>query len=234
VIVGHRGGRGDGWPRENTLAAFEQARQQGALAIELDVRMCAEGDAVVFHDRTMSRTADARDARPLDRVPLAELRSLGVPTLEEALSWARSRAMAVNVEMKHDVVDITKLVGRTLRGVREVGGDVLISSFDPRVLFLTALSAPSLPRALLVRRRQPLWARALQRAARPPLFHWLHLERTQVHASALTRHLRRGLRVGVWTVNDPLEAVELVRLGVASIITDAPGAISKALAFTGN
>jgi glycerophosphoryl diester phosphodiesterase len=35
--------------------------------------------------------------------------------------------------------------------------------------------------------------------------------------------------VGVWTVNDPAEARELVRLGAASIITDSPGEMLRAL-----
>jgi glycerophosphoryl diester phosphodiesterase len=41
--------------------------------------------------------------------------------------------------------------------------------------------------------------------------------------------MRKGLRVGVWTVNDPREAVDLVALGAASIITDRPGDILTAL-----
>ena len=139
LVVGHRGGRGDGWPQENTLAAFERARQQGAAAIELDVRTCAGRKPVVFHDPTMSRATDARDERPLDRVPLEELQSMGVPTLDEALSWARSSAMAVNVEMKHDVPDIVKLVRGSVRCVLDAGADVLVSSFDPRLLAMTAL-----------------------------------------------------------------------------------------------
>ena len=49
LVVGHRGGRGAGWPRENTIAAFEQARAQGARAIELDVRTC-DREVIVLHD----------------------------------------------------------------------------------------------------------------------------------------------------------------------------------------
>jgi glycerophosphoryl diester phosphodiesterase len=232
IVVGHRGGRGDGWPQENTLAAFERARQEGALAIELDVRTCAGGNAVVFHDVTLARATKGKDDRRVGDVSLEELRSMGVPTLQEALSWAHSRAVAVNVEMKHEVANLAHLARAALRAVFNAGGDVLVSSFDPRLLAMVALLAPTLPRALLVRRRQPLWAHVLQRLACPPLVGWLHLERAQVRASALARHVRRGLRLGVWTVNDPGDAVELVRLGVASIITDAPGAISKALSLT--
>jgi glycerophosphoryl diester phosphodiesterase len=57
----------------------------------------------------------------------------------------------------------------------------------------------------------------------------LHLERTQTDSRVVRSALRRGLRVGVWTVNDAREAADLVALGVATIITDRPGAILEAI-----
>jgi glycerophosphoryl diester phosphodiesterase len=232
VVVGHRGGRGQGWPAENTLAAFEHARLQGAHAVELDARTCAGGQVVVFHDATLPAGNEAVGAvggRHVSDVGLPELRALGVPTLEDALAWGRSRGVAVNVELKHDTTDRAALVRRTIRAVRATGADALVSSFDPMLLTASAALAPAVPRALLVRASQPLWARAFQRAARPPWVGFVHLERTQAHPRVVAGHLRRGLRVGVWTVNDPGEAAFLASLGVASIITDAPGAILAAL-----
>jgi glycerophosphoryl diester phosphodiesterase len=117
--------------------------------------------------------------------------------------------------------------------VVESGADVLLSSFDPLLLAMAAARAPSIPRALLVHGRQRAWADALQRAARPPAVQALHIERTQTDPRAIGRYLALGLRVGVWTVNDPAEAIDLVRLGVESIITDAPGAVIAALVTRG-
>ena len=37
---------------------------------------------------------------------------------------------------------------------------------------------------------------------------------------------RRGLRVNVWTLDDPAEARRLIRLGVHGIITNRPGELS--------
>jgi len=215
LVVGHRGGRGEGWPRENTLAAFEQATAQGARAVELDVRTCA-GEVIVLHDAPSAS--------------LAELRLAGVPTLAEVLAWAHARRVGVNVEMKHDVPGRVALARATAAIVGRSGADVLLSSFDPMLLSIAAAAAPALPRALLAHSRQRAWADALQEAARPPVVQALHLERTQTDPRALARYLARGLRVGVWTVNDPREAADLARLGVATIITDAPGAVLDALA----
>jgi glycerophosphoryl diester phosphodiesterase len=213
LVVGHRGGRGQGWPRENTLAAFEQARTQGARAIELDVRT-HEGQVIVLHDPP--------------RQPLHRLRP-EVPTLREVLAWAGDHGVGVNVEMKHDVPDRLALARATAGIVRAGRADVLFSSFDPRLLARVAAFAPHVPRALLVHADQARWADVLQQAARPPFVEALHLERTQTNPRAVARTLARGLRVGVWTVNDPSEARDLVGLGVASIITDVAGVMVEAL-----
>jgi glycerophosphoryl diester phosphodiesterase len=236
LVVGHRGGRGEGWPPENTIEAFERARAQGARAIELDVRTCKDG-LVVFHDDTLARMTRSRDARRVCDVPLEELRRIDlgdarIPTLDEALAWARERDVAVNVELKHDVPDRVALARRALRAVRAHGADVLLSSFDPVLLALGFAFGPGVSRALLVHQGQTRWARALREMARPPAVRSLHLERTQTDSAALVRHRSRGLRLGVWTVNDPREASDLVRRGVSTIITDAPGAVLGALVRT--
>jgi glycerophosphoryl diester phosphodiesterase len=235
LVVGHRGGRGEGWPPENTLASFGQARSQGARAIELDVRTCAGGGVVVFHDDTLARMTGGRDSRRVCEVPEEALVTIDlgqgatIPRLREVLDWARRESVAVNVEMKHDVPRRRRLARDTTAIVRESGADVLLSSFDPLLLALAAAFAPSVERALLTQADQRRWADALQESMRPGLVAALHLERSQASPAAVARYRRRGLRVGAWTVNDPVEARELARSGAASIITDHPGEILRAL-----
>lgn len=213
LVVGHRGGRGEGWPPENTIPAFEQARAQGARAIELDVRTCGTGEVIVQHDPTPAS--------------LAALAARGVPTLSEALEWAHSCDVAVNVEMKHDVPNRLALVNRVRRVLRATRADVLLSSFDPVLLAAAAAAIPRTRRALLTARDQR--PRVPSFIATLPYVHALHLERTQTAPAAIARYRRRGLRIGVWTVNDAHEATDLAALGVQTLITDAPGAILSAL-----
>jgi glycerophosphoryl diester phosphodiesterase len=235
LVVGHRGGRGEGWPPENTLAAFAQARGQGARAIELDVRTGAGGQVVVFHDESLTRMTRGRDARRVSDVREEDLLRIDlgqgatIPLLAEVLAWARSADVAVNVEMKHDVPHRRLLARETVAIALASGADVVLSSFDPLLLAIAAAYGPSLARALLTQKKQRIWVDALQEAMRPRLVAALHLERTQCQPALLARCRRRGLRVGVWTVNDPSEARDLARMGAASIITDHPGEILRAL-----
>jgi glycerophosphoryl diester phosphodiesterase len=180
--------------------------------VELDVRTW-EDRVLVLHDAPRAAT---------DVPPEA-------PTLAEALAWARAHDVAVNVEMKHDVPSRASLARATIRAVRESRADVLLSSFDPLLLAMAAALAPGIRRALLVQSRQRRWADALQARVRPPAVTSLHLERTQTDPRIVRGALRRGLRVGVWTVNDAREAADLLAIGVATIITDQPGAILEAI-----
>lgn len=236
TVVGHRGGRGEGWPAENTLAAFERARSEGAHAIELDVRTCATGEVVVFHDPSLARMTRGEDTRPVADVGWSDLAHvrLGdaderIPLLAEVLAWTLRAGMSVNVELKHDVPSRHALASSVAPLVRASRADVLLSSFHPALLASMAARAPTLPRALLTSSRQGAFAAALREVARPPALFAIHLERTQTAPDAVQRYKRRGLRVGSWTVNDPREAADLRALGVDYIITDSPGAIRAAV-----
>ena len=71
ILFAHRGASASA--PENTLAAFRLAVRQGAPAIELDVKLSADGQVMVFHDPTVNRTTDGTGF--VHRLPLAELRA---------------------------------------------------------------------------------------------------------------------------------------------------------------
>jgi glycerophosphoryl diester phosphodiesterase len=72
LTIAHRGA--SGYAPENTRAAFELAIAMGAGAIETDIRLTADGELVLIHDATVTRTTDGRG--PVADHTLAELRSL--------------------------------------------------------------------------------------------------------------------------------------------------------------
>jgi glycerophosphoryl diester phosphodiesterase len=107
VIFAHRGA--SGYAPENTLTAFNLAVQQGSDAIELDVKLTADGQIVVFHDQTLERTTSATGK--IGEKTLSELKELDagshfdisylnerIPTLEEVFEAVGQRT-SINVEL---------------------------------------------------------------------------------------------------------------------------------------
>ena len=115
IVIAHRGASWD--EPENTLPAFERAIAVGADYVEFDVQAASDGGLVVFHDLHLDRLTPATG--PLRARPLAELRELGIPTLEEVLELTAGR-IGVMAELKsprlyrrHDIVARTlALLGR--------------------------------------------------------------------------------------------------------------------------
>ncbi|MDH5671935.1 MAG: glycerophosphodiester phosphodiesterase family protein [Myxococcales bacterium] len=74
MLIGHRGTRAAA--PENTIEAFAWAAIHGADAIELDVRMSADGVLVALYDDGVGRTTDHPEDAPLAELTLAELEGL--------------------------------------------------------------------------------------------------------------------------------------------------------------
>ena len=241
VVLGHRGGRGKGWPAENSLPAFARAVAEGADGVELDVRLTADGVPVVFHDAELAQGSSGAPRRPMQGVAAADLPPLEggerIPRLVEALEALRGTL--VNIEIKTDVAprsvlgevpERLRLVRATAAAVQRVGGvEAVFSSFDPLVVASLAAIAPRVPRAILVGSSTRRVATALALAMKPAVVA-VHLEEALCTPARVGRLLRAGLRLAAWTVNDPERADALVELGVTWLITDAPGAIVAALA----
>ena len=232
-VLGHRGARHAA--PENTLAAFELARTEGADGIELDVRLDADGAVIVLHDPTLTRVTEGADRRHAEDIPSRELARLDVgsgqrvPLLADVLDWARASGQRVNIELKSDVRDRSRL----LHGVRSVLDrtelpSVIFSSFHPYFVWWLARHLPDLPRAWLVHRKQTI----LKYAPGLTLLgaNAVHPEHSLVTAERVRRAKRAQVLLNVWTVNDPARARELADLGVDAIISDVPGKILSALA----
>lgn len=231
ILLGHRGGRGEGWPAENSLAAFQRALDEGADGVELDVRQCASGEVVVLHDPSLTRVSDGADRRPVHAVRRQDLPLLagGLPVadLESALDLLHGKI--VNVEVKADAPGRVALVRAVVRAVRRARrADVVLSSFDPMVVLASAAVAPQIPRAMLVGARTPRLATGLPLALRRAIVA-AHLDDATITAPRVERLHRAGLRVVAWTVNDPVRASWLHRAGVDWLITDEPGKLRAAL-----
>ncbi|MFF8916782.1 glycerophosphodiester phosphodiesterase [Streptomyces sp. NPDC015032] len=71
-VIAHRGASDDA--PEHTLAAYRKAIEDGADALECDVRLTADGHLVCVHDRRVNRTSNGRGA--VSTLELSELAAL--------------------------------------------------------------------------------------------------------------------------------------------------------------
>lgn len=233
-VLGHRGARTRA--PENTIAAFELARQQGADGVELDVRLDGAGRVVVFHDPTLGRTTEQRDQRQLEDLTADELARVRVggepvPLLDDALAWSHETNQRLNIELKRDVRHRAQLVlevGRRIARVADAPERVVLSSFDPVFVRGLSLLLPEVAVAWLVHAKQRWLARAP--GARLTGACGVHPEHVLLDRSSIARYRGTARFVGTWTVNDPARAALLAAWGVDTLIGDAPDEILAALA----
>ena len=143
-VCGHRG-YSLHYP-ENTLPAFEAAKAWGATTVEIDVVLTADGEPIVLHDLTVDRTTDGHGfVADLSLARIRELDAGGgfhprfagtkIPTLAEALDWAKRADMGIVLEIKEaERPDVAVDRVAALLEATGSGDRVIVISFDHVVL----------------------------------------------------------------------------------------------------
>lgn len=135
VKYAHRGLH-DSVRAENSLSAFAAAKAAG-YGIELDVRLSADGELVVFHDSTLDRVCGV--SGKVSEIPTAELKKVslsgtgeGIPTFREVLELIDG-AIPMLIEIKQDPSEgaVAERLVTELEGYR---GDYIVESFNPKAL----------------------------------------------------------------------------------------------------
>jgi glycerophosphoryl diester phosphodiesterase len=233
-VGGHRGA--SAVAPENTYAAFEQARTDGGLYTETDVRATSDGALVLVHDPTLDRTTNGRG--PVASVTLAELRELDagswfgeafrderIPELPDFLSWIEARApFGAALEVKASGVG-----GRVAAAAWDTPGraQLCIYAFDANEIVAAKAVAPDLPCVLLLHLTDDpneVISRIEACGADGADVPW------QWNAVDLLAEMRqRGYLVGGGSDEGGQAARELVELGVDIIDTDHPAALLAAV-----
>lgn len=257
-VVAHRGASEDA--PEHTLAAYTRAIEDGADALECDVRLTADGHLVCVHDRRVNRTSNGRGA--VSALELADLAALdfgswkdrdespdwhdpeftSVLTLERllALITDAGRPVQLAIETKHPTRWAGQVEERLLQLLRRFGLDepvaetggatVRVMSFSARSLQRITHAAPQLPTVYLMQFISPRMRDGRLPAGARIAGPGMRIVRS--HPGYIARLHRAGHRVHVWTVNEPADVDLCVRLGVDAIITDRPRQVLSQLGRT--
>lgn len=226
LITGHRGASGQ-YP-ENSLLAFEKAFEQGATAIELDVRRCKTGEMVVIHDETVDRTTNGSGR--VEDLTLAELKALDdndgqkIATLDEVLERVGGEA-TIFIEMKGEGNgEVAASIHKAVKVLGFSYDQLPVIGFDHTRLFMLKLHNPHIQTGLSFSGRNP----KLERAAMVPLAKTLgasaiNPNHTLVDKALVDAAHKAGLSVNTWTVNQPEVMERMLDYGVDAIMTDHPG-----------
>lgn len=231
LIFAHRGA--SSYAPENTLAAFELALQQGAPAIELDAKLCADGHVVVIHDQTVDRTTFSSgrvkdlglsDLRRMDAGSHFDICFKGekIPTLEEVLITIGRRAL-INIELTNygSPRDNLPYTVAELVSKYDLVSNVLFSSFNPIALVRVHRLLPTAPIGLLALTGAPgAWARSWLGRLIP--YQSLHPELGDVNPKLIRNIHKHARKVIAYTVNQEEDMRRLIQMGVDGFFSDDP------------
>ncbi len=234
-IIAHRGA--SHLAPENTLASVRLGFELGAEAVEVDVLQTRGGRIVAIHDKDTERVSGRRLV--VSESSLEELRALEVgawkeerfrgepiPTLEEVLALIpEGRRLFIEIKCGPEIVPE---LGRVLAASRKAPAQTPVIAFDLEVARAVKAAMPALEVSFLAEWRpgggiQPPTVEELISLALGAGLDGLDLQAPGPYDAAMVAKIREaGLRLYVWTVDDPLLAAELKDLGIDGITTNRP------------
>lgn len=254
-VVAHRGASHE--TAEHTLGAYLKALEDGADALECDVRLTADGHLVCVHDRDLRRTAahkgvvSAMELAELDQLdfaswknPWADLddeapevdESHGkVLTLRKLLETVADydRPVEVAVETKHPTRYGGLVERRLTELLREFGWDragspVRVMSFSYTAMQRMQRLTPDLRMVMLIDSLRA-WP-MLQNVVRDDWILGPGIDLLQQHPKLARRLAASGHDLHVWTVNTEEQLQTCLDLGVTAVISDRPAYLLELLA----
>ena len=248
LVIAHRGGAGIS--PENTLFAFERARDLGVDVIELDVRSTSDGTLIVMHDADIQRTTDRTGL--VGEMSLDELKKLDagyrfspdggltfpfrasgivVPTLREV--FAAFPEMKFNIEPKQQTPSLVKPLCELIREFK-MADKTVVGSFNQGIIDefrgecgdVATSASPSEASKFLAFYKTGLsesYSPRMQALQIPE-----YLGGIQVVTKEFVKAAKeRNLQIHVWTVNETADMQRLLENGVDGIMTDYPDRLLK-------
>ncbi|MBW3092426.1 glycerophosphodiester phosphodiesterase [Bifidobacterium sp. 82T10] len=169
AVIAHRG---DARAPENSLAAIRGADAIGADYAEIDIRLTADGEPVVFHDRATGRLSAAGRNVLVSRTRLRQLqrmtmrqngRNYRIPTLYQALRAAQGTRGHLGLLLHVKTDD---------RHARAVADTVIRSVEAARFTNNLMIMSTSREAIVVFKQREPTWRVGLCASGEPQLTGW--------------------------------------------------------------
>ena len=236
-VIAHRGA--SHLAPENTLASVELAWRLGADAVEVDMHLTRDRRIVAIHDETTDRTAGlhlevaATHSSHLRRLDVGrhkhpQFTGERIPYLEEVLQTVPpGRQLFIEIKCGPEILPP---LAEAIAGSGKRSQIVLIG-FDLDTMKTAKGMLPDIPAYWLCDKRILVsYGRSIAEEAKA-----CGLDGLDVHWSGITRRFIRavkaaGLRLYIWTVDDPAQAVRFKAMGADGITTNRPGWLRSRMA----
>lgn len=237
-VISHRGA--NKVAPQNTIPAFEKSLEIGCDGFETDIHLTADGYPVICHNYTIDETSDGKgEVRTMTLEELRtydfgsyfseEFKGTKLPTLEEFLDVSSKGDIEImNIEIKPPLDGNLEIVAKTIDAVKEKGlfDKLLISSFSSEVLVECKRIDPNCKTGFLYAPNKPHFYKTMLfgyvNFAKKIKADYLHPHFAAVTRSYVKKLHKNGIKVNVWTVDNPKIAVKLLKYGVDGLITDLP------------
>jgi len=204
---------------ENTSSAFAAAIAKG-YAIECDLQLTADGEAVVFHDEHLERLTEGHGM--VKDLTAAEMKGQvirhsadHVQTLAELLQQVKGQVPLV-IELKTHWDGDERLAARALEVLAGYDGPYCLMSFDPDAVAAVRRMSPGTLRGIVAERGFDSYYDALPLAKQTELRTFSHVQRTrpdfvsfsfdELPWAPISALRASGLPVITWTIRSEAEA----------------------------
>jgi glycerophosphoryl diester phosphodiesterase len=228
-LIAHRGA--SKLAPENTLAAFQQAKDIGATWVEFDVMLTACGEAVLIHDETLERTTNGSgnvcdysysylkelDAGSWYSSAYANER---IPTLQAALLFLAALGLSVNIEIKAIGGQEELVVKKVLNDLKlywpRTAPQPLISSFSMAILYHVRQQSSDALIGVLIHE----WFAGWEKVCEELNCVSVNVNDAIIDVSDIHKIKAMHKMILVYTVNKPERAIQLFSEGVHAVFTD--------------
>jgi glycerophosphoryl diester phosphodiesterase len=230
-IFAHRGYSGRAM--ENSMTAFQMAKQAKVDGVELDVHLTRDGEIVVIHDEKLDRTTTGTgwigklSYSQISKHSLHSLPNETVPRLASVLELFLDTKTLINIELKNQLIPYAGLGKKVME---------LVDHYDMKQrVILSSFHHPSL---MELKKLQPTWNIALLidcvmvepwKYAKFLGIDQLHLHYSAIDEQVVVKCKQNGIKIRTYTINHAKEMQRIAQLDVDAIITNYPTRLRRVI-----
>lgn len=224
---------------ENTRISYIQAVEAGAPIVEFDTALTSDGHIVGMHDKTVDRTTNGTGK--LAEMTFEQVRKL------EAGAWKHAKYKGEPVPTLDEIADVVRGKSILMLDLKAEGQGAAIAKWIERTNYPhdQLIIAPwTDAEGVALRKHVPATVPMIRLTSKMPAetvddAYFAHMKSLgfsgfSVNWQYLTQEFvetaqKNGMKVYVWTLNDPPDIAGAALLGVDGVITDDPASTIKLL-----